>query len=444
MDKFEGIKDFPKDFFWGTATSAYQIEGAFDEDGKALSIWDTFCHQPGNIYQNQNGDRACEHYHQWQNDLQLLKQLGINAYRFSISWPRIFPDASKTVNQKGLDFYSRLIDQLLEDGIEPFVTMFHWDLPQYIQDVGGWSSRETSYHFKDYAYTLVKTFSDRVKYWTTLNEPSVVAFAGHFWGFHAPGVHSPEKALQALHHLLLAHGLALQEIRASCEVEAGIALNLSPVFPVDTNSALDRHSAALYDIYLYRSFLDAMFFKKYPFEMRMDKIVLPGDMEIIGEPMDYVGINYYTTTRVAFDQQVPLLQGKAVPFGPNPHSDMWEFYPQGLSTVIERVWNDYNHPQIYILENGTSLSDMKNDQGRIEYLEAHLQEIAKCLKKGIEIKGYFAWSLMDNFEWAAGFSKRFGLIYVDFETLERRFKNSAYWYASLIQKWKQKFSTKQD
>lgn len=427
------LKNFPKDFLWGTATSAYQIEGAFDIDGRGVSIWDTFCRQPGKVFEGHSGDNACQHYLHWQEDIKLMKELGVNAYRFSISWPRIFPDASRKVNRKGIDFYSRLIDELLENDIEPFVTMYHWDLPQYLQDAGGWSSRETAESFRDYAYTLAKSFSGRVRYWTTLNEPSVVAFAGHFWGFHAPGIRSTEITLRSLHHLLLAHGLAMQAIRSSFDVKLGLTLNLSPVFPADQNSPSDQESAALYDTYLYKAFLDALFRKTYPFDM---PIALPGDMEIIGIPMDYVGINYYTTIRVAFDPSVPLLKGRAVPFGPNPYSDMWEFYPKGLSEVIERVWNEYTQLPIYILENGTSLEDVEDDQGRIKYFEAHLKEVSQCLKKRIPIKGYFAWSLLDNFEWGQGYAKRFGLVHVDYDTMERKPKASARWYASLIQEWK--------
>lgn len=424
--------NFPKNFLWGAATSAYQIEGAFDSDGRTSSIWDTFCQQPGKIYEGQSGEIACQHYTHWQDDIKIMQDIGVNAYRFSISWSRIFPDSSLKVNQKGIDFYSRLIDKLLETGIQPFVTMYHWDLPQYIQDQGGWSSRETCKLFRDYAYTLTKYFSDRVHYWTTLNEPSVAVYAGHFFGTHAPGLQSPEIALQSLHHFLLAHGLAVQAIRSSFKVELGIALNLSPVFPADPNSPLDCQAAKLYDTYLYRAFLDALFFKKYPHEMFMDKIVFPNDMEVIATPMDYVGINYYTVTRVAFDKNVPVIQARVVPPKPNFYSDLWEFFPTGLSTVINRIWNEYHHSKIYILENGTSLNEGENDQGRIEYLKAHLQEVSQCLKKGIDIKGYFVWSLLDNFEWASGYSKRFGLVSVDFETLERKPNASAHWYASLI------------
>lgn len=426
------VKDFPEDFFWGAATSAYQIEGASMVDGKGLSIWDTFSHQEGKIIQNQNGDKACEHYYRWAEDIKLMQDLGINAYRFSISWPRIFPDHSQRINQKGIDFYDRLIDRLLESGIEPFVTMYHWDLPQYIQDLGGWSSRETSKLFSDYAYALAKHFADRVRYWTTINEPSVATFAGHFWGVHAPGERLPEIALQALHHLLLAHGLAVKAIHDSFDVKVGIALNLSPVFPEDENSPSDVKSAQLYDTYVYRSFLEALFRKKYPAEMGMTDYTVPGDMELIGQPMDYLGINYYTKTRIAFDSKIPLFQGKPVSSNPNFYSDMWEFFPEGLSMVIERIWKDYQTIPIYILENGTSLPDLEIDQGRIEYLKSHLNEIANCLKKGISIKGYFAWSLMDNFEWALGYTKRFGLYSVDFQTLDRTPKASANWFKKLI------------
>jgi beta-glucosidase len=434
--------NFPKDFMWGVATSAYQIEGACAVDGRTPSIWDTFCHQPGKVFKGHNGDEACQHYIHWQQDLQLLKELGVNAYRFSIAWPRIFPDASKKINQKGLDFYSKLIDRLLEDGIEPFITLFHWDLPQYIQDEGGWSSRTTCELFRDYAYAVINHFSDRVKFWTTLNEPSVVTFSGHFWGGHAPGIRSPETALLTMHHLLLAHGLAVRAIRSSVEVKLGIALNFSSVFPFNPDSVLDQQAAMLYDTYVYRSFLDALFLKKYPAEMKMDELVKEGDMDIIGTPMDYVGINYYTTSRISYDENAPLFKGRGVPAVPNLHSEIWEFYPPGISLVIERIWKDYSHLPIYILENGTSLADKENDQGRIEYLEAHLQEVERCLKKGIDIRGYFVWSLMDNFEWAEGYSKRFGLIYVDFDTLERKPKASASWYRSMIFRHKGTKSTK--
>lgn len=430
------LKNFPKDFLWGTATSAYQIEGASAIDGRSPSIWDIFCSQPGKVYQNQTGDHACEHYYRWQEDIQLMKALGVNAYRFSISWSRIYPNSSKTVNQKGIDFYSRIIDKLLENHIEPFITLFHWDLPQYIQDAGGWVLRETCERFQEYACTMIRSFGDRVRYWTTINEPSVIVYSGHLWGTHAPGIHSSEIALQTLHHLLLAHGLALQAIRSLANVKAGITLNFSSVFPNDSNSERDRHSASLYDTYLYRSFLDALFYKKYPEEMGMEKFAIAEDMQMIGEPMDYIGVNYYTTSRVAFDEQKPLFQGRAIPSKPNPQSDMWEFFPAGLSKVIERIWLNYSQMPIYILENGTSLKELENDSGRIDYLKAHMNEVSKCLKKNIDIKGYFVWSLMDNFEWAEGYSKRFGLISVDFETFERKFKNSAYWYADIIQKWK--------
>lgn len=427
------IHHFPKDFLWGTATSAYQIEGAYNVDGRTPSIWDTFCHLPGKIKNNHNGDHACQHYKFWKDDLYLMKELGVNSYRFSISWSRIFPEPG-SINSKGIDFYNRLIDQLLSQGIQPFVTMYHWDLPQYIQDEGGWASRQTCEIFRDYAMTLVQNFADRVRYWTTLNEPSVVVYAGHFWGIHAPGIKSSSKSMQVLHHLLLAHGLAVQSIRSSFDVQLGIALNISPVFPANPDSDQDQQAAHLYDTFLYKSFLNALFHKKYPSEILMDTIVKNGDMDLIGLPIDYLGINYYTASRIAFDPNVPLLKGRSIKQKANSFSDLWEFYPQGLSIVIERLWKDYGHLPIYILENGTSLPDIQNDQGRIKYLQAHLQEIANCLTKGIEIKGYFVWSLMDNFEWAEGFSRRFGLIHLNFETFERTLKDSANWYASFIKK----------
>lgn len=431
-------RSFPKDFLWGAATSAYQIEGAVSEGGRTFSIWDTFCRQSGKVFQGHLGDQACQHYRRWEEDIKIMQDLGINSYRFSISWSRIFPDSSKKINQQGIDFYNRLIDKLLASGIQPFITMFHWDLPQYIQDAGGWTTRDTCELFKDYAYVLVQSYADRVHFWTTLNEPSVVAFLGYFWGVHAPGERNPEKALAVCHHLLLAHGMAVQAIRSHFNVTLGITLNMSPVFPVDPHSLLDCQAAYLFDTYLYRSFLDALFLKKYPTEMPMEQWIFPQDMELISLPLDYLGINYYTTTRVTYDEKVPLLKGHGKPAQANPYSDIWEFYPQGLSKVIERAWNEYHVPCIYILENGTTLSDEEEDQGRIKYIQAHLKEVSKCLQKGIAIKGYFVWSLMDNFEWAEGYSKRFGLYYVNFDTLERRPKASARWYANLIKTWKTK------
>lgn len=422
----------PKNFLWGVATSAYQIEGAHNLEGRTPSIWDTFSHIPGRIHENQNGDLACNHYQLWEQDVDLMKSLGINAYRFSLSWSRIFPENSKDFNTKGLDFYQHLIDKLLQVNIKPFVTMYHWDLPQYLQDRGGWATRETAERFRDYAYFLVEKLGDRVSYWTTINEPSVVAYAGYYKGVHAPGIQSTDQTLKTIHHLLLAHGLAVHAIRSRFNVKLGITLNLSPVYPDHPSSAYDQKAAHLYDSYVYRSFLDALYLKKYPEEMDMQEVVKLGDMEIIGAPTDYLGVNYYTKTTVCFEESQGLIQARVVPPIRNAYSNLWDFYPQGLSEVLERVWNNYQPPEIYVLENGTSLDEEDDDQGRIAYIRAHLSELSRCIKQGMKIQGYFYWSFMDNFEWAYGYSKRFGLFHVDFKTLERIPRASARWYAHEI------------
>jgi beta-glucosidase len=424
--------NFPSDFLWGTATSAYQIEGAWNADGKSPSIWDTFSLLPGKTYHGQTGNKACRYYDLWEKDIELMKKMGVNAYRFSIAWTRIFPDNSGQVNMVGIAFYSRIINKLKEYGIEPFITMYHWDLPQYLQDEGGWISRETCNKFKHYALTLVQHFGDRVKFWTTINEPSVAAYAGHLNGVHAPGWKSPESALKVMHHLLLAHGMAVRAIRDRYNVKLGIALNLSPVFPADPHSNEDKAAAIRYDAYLYRSFLEALFLKEYPEDIEMKSIIDASDMGFIGERLDFLGINYYTRSTVKADDSVPLLKAKGVAAAPNEYSDMWEFYPEGLSQVIKSSAKKYKCPEIYITENGTSLPDELHDKGRVRYMETHLRETVKCLEEGISIKGYFAWSLLDNFEWQHGYTKRFGLIHVNFDTYRRTLKDSARWYSAFL------------
>lgn len=416
-------------FFFGAATSAYQIEGSAQEGGRGASIWDTFCKGKGAILDGSSGAIACDHYRLWQEDIALMKQLRLNAYRFSIAWPRIFPESSSQINSKGMEFYDRLIDGLLEAGIEPFPTLYHWDLPQHIQDRGGWACRDTCGLFADYAEVVYGRFQDRVAHWTTLNEPYVSAFMGYLTGVHAPGMQSQGQALAAVHHLLLAHGMAAQRMR---ERKVGLALNLSPTYPSDPSS---QQAADWYDLLHNQLFLDALFKKTYPdkFLKMVKDLIQPTDMACIGSPIHFLGINYYTRGIIQSDPAKPLFASRLIPSGANLYSDMWEFYPDGLLEILQRVQRDYQPKEILIMENGTSLAEGMDDDGRIAYLKAHLAKVAQAKARGIPVNGYFVWSLLDNFEWAAGYTKRFGLIEVNFTTQERRLRKSANWYANFIE-----------
>lgn len=430
------LTGFPEDFYYGCATSSYQVEGGVSEEGRGESIWDLFCSKEGNIIDGSSGAIACDHYHRWKEDIRWMKSLHLNAYRFSIAWPRIFPKKGSGINLKGLAFYDRLIDALLENNIEPFPTLYHWDLPQYLQEEGGWANRQTTYHFADYAGQVYDKFKDRVTHWTTLNEPYVSAVMGYYTGAHAPGIKSLPQTLAAIHHLLLAHGLASRTMRNFNvkKLKVGIALNLSPAIPLTRE---DHKAAVWYDLVHNRLFLDPLHQKGYPAEFveKMKstdfcKQILPGDLELIGQCLDFLGINYYTSGVVSKDDADPLFGCKLSQPSLNPYSDMWDFYPEGLFQLLERIAGEYSPKAIMILENGTSLPGLK-DEKRIEFLEEHLKQIAKSIKKGIPVKGYFAWSLLDNFEWALGYTKRFGLIHVDFKTLKRTPKMSAHWYGNL-------------
>jgi len=436
---------FPPDFLWGAATSSYQIEGAWKKDGKGESIWDRFSHTPGKIENDDNGDTACDHYHRWAEDIRLMQDIGLKAYRFSISWPRIFPEGTGTINQTGLDFYSNLVDHLLEAGITPFATLYHWELPQALQDQGGWPARTTAYAFAEFANSLSISLGDRVKHWITLNEPFVSAYIGHFEGSHAPGHHSMDEMTAASHHLLLAHGWAVEKIRKNVQgAEIAIVLNYSPTYPASASEA-DKIEARLWDGISLRWYLDALSGRGYPGDVveeygKLLDFVQSGDMENIAAPLDFLGLNYYTRSIVR-SQKVPESQNKPVStFAGEEHTEMgWEVYPSGLYKFVERVHLEYSFPALMITENGAAYPDKItngriHDQDRIHYLAAHLREAARILEAGIPLQGYFAWSLMDNFEWAYGYSKRFGLVYVDFESLERTMKDSAYWYRDVITK----------
>lgn len=433
---------FPEGFIWGAATSSYQIEGAWDEDGKGESIWDRFCHTPGKIDNGDVGDVSANHYRYWQDDLQLMKEVGLQAYRFSISWPRILPNGTGEVNQKGLDFYSRLVDGLLEAGIEPFLTLYHWDLPQALQDRGGWPARGIVDAFENYTNIVSKSLGDRVKHWMTFNEPWVSAWMGHYNGEHAPGHQDLEEMLLAAHHLLLSHGRAVPVIRENVpDGEAGIVLNLYPMYAASPSEP-DRKLANLWDGMQNRWYLDPIAGRGYPqdvvehFGHRMN-FIQDGDMESIAEPIDFLGLNYYKRG-LHRDAEAPENY-------PQTHlrsewvTDMdWEVTPKQLYDLLIRVQYDYKFPKLYITENGAAFSDTVMPDGtildaeRTEYLRLHFIQAAKAIQAGVNLAGYFVWSFLDNFEWARGYRMRFGIVHVDFDTLHRRLKHSALWYRDVI------------
>jgi len=433
---------FPKDFVWGAATAAYQIEGAWNEDGRGESIWDRFSHTPGKVENGDTGDVACDHYNLWRQDLALMKELGLQAYRFSIAWPRILPAGRGRANQAGIDFYSRLVDALLELGIEPYVTLYHWDLPQLLQDAGGWPVRGVADAFCEYADVVSRALGDRVHYWTTLNEPFCSAFVSYEMGRHAPGHTDVQEAVAASHHLLLAHGLAVPVIRRNVPgAKVGITLNFTPQEPASPSPA-DRLQAIWEDGYVNRWFVEPLAGHGYPADMVQGfgtrlEFVHPGDMDVISAPLDFLGVNYYT--RGIARSQAPQDQPRTV-FAGAEHTEMdWEVYPDGLYQLLGRLHFAYGFPAIYITENGAAFRDVVNSEGqvddpeRVSYFRRHLQKVSQAIAIGVPVQGYFAWSLLDNFEWGYGYSKRFGLVYVDYQTQRRIPKSSAKWYAQVIQ-----------
>ena len=435
---------FPDKFTWGTATSSYQIEGAWQEDGKGESIWDRFCHTPGKVFNGDTGDIACDHYHRWSDDINLMKDIGVNAYRFSISWPRIFPSGYGAINQAGIDFYSQLVDGLLYNGIKPFVTLYHWDLPQKLQDQGGWPSRKIVDHFAAYADIVSRTLGDRVKDWITLNEPWVSAFVGYLDGRHAPGHTDLGEALTAAHHLLLSHAKAVPVIKQnSPDSNVGITVNLTPSEPASLSNA-DRKASNWSDGYINRWFLDALVGRGYPqdivngFSVSMD-FIESGDMELISEPVDFIGVNYYTRNIARADNLAEDENEKPIVSRGSQITEMdWEVYPPGLYNILGRLHFDYRFPAIYITENGAAFPDFitadgeVDDQDRLSYIKRHLDMVLKAVEIGVPVKGYFVWSMMDNFEWAHGYSKRFGIVYVDYKTQKRIIKSSGKWYQKFI------------
>ncbi len=441
----ERFLPFPEGFIWGTATSAYQIEGAVGEDGRGPSIWDTFCRQPGKIWQGQTGDVASDHYHRWREDIRLMQELGLPAYRFSIAWPRILPEGTGKVNPAGLDFYDRLVDGLREAGIEPFVTLYHWDLPQALQDRGGWTKRETAEAFAEYARIVAERLGDRVTYWITHNEPFVSSIFGHFTGEHAPGKKSPFDAAWAYRHLMLSHGLAVEALRATLPSSAqiGIVLNLSPVHPA-SDSPKDRQAAKRLDGLLNRMFLEPVLRGRFPSDLQkaFGLLFKPAseDMKRIAAPVDFLGINYYTRVVARHDSGTPFIQAAAVEVEGSERSEMWEVYPEGMYEVLTRVYSEYRPARLLVTENGFPFPDAPDPDGRVHdpqriaYLRRHLLQVHRAVSEGVPVQGYFVWSLLDNFEWAHGYRMRFGLIYVDYETQARTIKDSGRWYAEVVRR----------
>jgi beta-glucosidase len=437
------LNALPADFTWGVATAAYQIEGAVAEDGRSPSIWDTFSHTPGTIDGGDTGDIACDHYHRVPEDIGLIKQLGADAYRFSVAWPRVVPGGDGPVNKAGLDFYDRLVDGLLEAGVTPFTTLYHWDLPQVLQDRGGWTVRETSEHFAAYASHVVERLGDRVKDWATLNEPLCSAWIGHLEGRMAPGLTDLTAAVRASYHLHLGHGLAVRAIRAvSSDARVGIVNNLSPIEPASTSEA-DLAAARRADGHINRWWLDPVLGRGYPQDMveeyGVELPVQPGDLETIAAPLDWLGLNYYFRQIVTADPDgtAPRAEQVSVPGARLTHMD-WEVHAEGLERLLLRLTEEYGVQRIYVTENGSAYEDVVAEDGsvhdpeRVRYLEEHLAACARAVAKGAPMAGYFAWSLLDNFEWAYGYDKRFGLVHVDYATQRRTVKSSGRRYAELI------------
>ncbi len=426
---------FPSDFVWGVATSAYQIEGAVNEDGRGDSIWDSFARTPGKVLNGDAGDVACDHYHRYAEDVALVAGLGVDAYRFSIAWPRVQPAGSGAWNDKGIAFYDRLLDSLLERGISPHITLYHWDLPQVLEEKGGWFSRDTAYRFAEYAKRMAEHFSDRASTICTHNEPWCTAMLGHHTGVFAPGYRDLNRAIQVSHHLLLSHGLAVQAMRSVCpRARLGIVYNQTAITPASTSES-DLLAAEREHANLTRWYMDPVLRGSYPDTpgAHPHPRVQDGDMEIIAQPIDFMGINYYT--RMWVSTEVPPL---ATPFDKGETDMGWEIYPEGLAELLTRHKRDYpNLPPIYITENGMAnadhcINDEIADYPRIEYLRSHLSSLSDAMAAGVDVKGYFCWSLLDNFEWNSGYSKRFGLVYVDYPTQKRIPKKSAHWYRDFI------------
>jgi beta-glucosidase len=447
---------FPDGFVWGAATAAYQIEGASREDGRGPSIWDTFSRTPGKVFAGHTGDVACDHYHRYVDDVAMMADLGLASYRFSVAWPRIQPDGTGPVNQRGLDFYDRLVDELIGKGIDPVVTLYHWDLPQTFEDRGGWTVRDPAEAFADYALAVYGRLGDRVKTWTTLNEPWCSAYLGYGNGIHAPGRQDPAAAFAAVHHLNLAHGLGVQALRAAGARTIGVTLNPVSVLAADPDSAEDAAAVRLVDGLQNRIFFDPMLRGAYPADMlehmaRFTDLawLRDGDEALIGQPIDVLGINYYTPQYVAARPgaaggggHYPGTEGIEFIPAAEPVTDMgWQIEPSALTKLLQRIGRDYADTPLMITENGAAFPDgpgddpeRVTDRNRVSYLDGHLRACHEAISAGVDLRGYFVWSLMDNFEWAEGYRKRFGIVHVDYASQKRVLKDSARWYQEVIRR----------
>ena len=464
---------FPDGFLWGAATAAFQVEGASKQDGRKDSVWDTFARVPGAVLGGDNGEVACDQYNRYKDDVALMKSMNLDAYRFSISWARVRPDAVSGpagVNQPGVDYYSRLVDELLENDILPWVTLFHWDHPAALEDNGGWANRDSAYRFTEYALTMHEALADRVNIWTTLNEPWCSSFLSYGAGVHAPGKTSYPDALAAAHHQMLGHGLVTQEIRSrQPEANLGITLNFTVADPVDPNDPQDVDAARRIDCQMNRVFTDPILLGEYPQDLFPDLAeaglggvleshIKDGDLEIISTPIDTLGVNYYHGEEVSYREYPDAVDGSApvtrITQSPYPAAEgvkvrnrglpmtdqNWEIQPEGLTRLLTRLQKDYTGPRgiaMYITENGCAFDDVPddtgyvNDQNRLNFYDLHLRAIIDALDAGVDVRGYFAWSLLDNYEWAWGYSKRFGIVGVDFETQQRTIKASGHWYGQI-------------
>jgi beta-glucosidase len=432
------VRRFPDGFLWGVSTSAYQVEGAVDVDGRGRSIWDTFSHTPGKVENGDTGDVACDHYQRLESDLDLLPELGVNAYRFSIAWPRLFPDGRGRVERRGLDHYDRLIDGLLERGVEPVVTLYHWDLPQALEDEGGWLSRDTVEAFAEYTATCFAAYGDRVRWWVTQNEPWIIGVLGYQLGIHAPGMTDLRASVEAMHNVLLAHGRAVQELRAGgTGGKVGAAFSLFPNYPA-TDTDADREAARLSGEYVNRWFLDPVLKGSYPddmralYEERVGPLQLDG-LDTIATPSDFVGVNYYTRRVMRAAPGREPFPWDVEPARPGvPVTDVgWEIVPECLTDLLMTLKQEYGDVPVLILENGGVFEDAVHDEGRIDLIRGHLAAVRDAIEQGVDVRGYCHWSLMDNFEWAMGYRARFGLVHVDYETQARTVKDSGRYYAQV-------------
>ncbi len=440
---------FPERFVWGAATAAYQIEGAHTADGRGPSIWDVFSHTPGKTYQGASGDIACDHYNRYRQDIAHIKNLGFNAYRFSISWPRVLPQGRGMINPKGLDFYDRLVEELLQNDIQPYATLYHWDLPQALQAEGGWKVRSTSQYFAEYADKVSRRLGDRVKGWITLNEPWVSAYLGYVNGEHAPGEKDFGAGVKAGHHLMLGHGLALPVLRHNVtrpDAEFGITLNINYVEP-GNDSSQAQEATRLAKAFAHNWFLDPIFKGQYPealaayFNPHLP--IEPGDMEIISGTLDFLGVNYYFRDSVLAIEDTAIMKLKTRQPAESQYTAMgWEVYPEGLYRLLKSLHQEYAPAKIYITENGAAFEDrleedqsgpVVHDPDRLKYIRDHLEAASQAIAEDVPLAGYFAWSLMDNFEWAHGYSKRFGIMYTDYPTQRRILKDSGKWLRQLVQ-----------